>query len=619
MDLGPISEAATGLGQSAQYLDAETTIGVFWRQVATNRDRPAIMVQSGSGFRPVSWDELGTVVARTAVGLMSRGVRPRRQVAILSENRLEWVVCDLAIQTLGAVSVPIYPSSTADQVMLVLEATHCAAVIASTAVQVAKVIEHAPRLDHLHLLVVMDAISPVAMAVEHLAQWWTRPVLADELEQLWSYSRQVKASDIATIIPTSGTLQRPKQVMLVHRNFTAMAQACLAAIPAQQDDVILSYLPLAHVFERMNGLFLAICSGSLIYLLEDITKVMSVLPAVRPTLMLAVPRVFEKVRSGLLQKMSEGSRLQRSMFESALAIGSKVVRRQQAGGSVGPLLWLSQQVADRLVLGRVRRLFGGRLRFVISGGAPLSPDIEEFFWACGIRILQGYGLTETTAGATLNLPDRAKLGTVGRALPGVEIRIDETGEVEVKGPGVMLGYFGQAEITGEVLSDGWLQTGDLGSIDADGYLTLGGRKDDLIISSWGKNIAPSTIEAYLLASELVDQVCVLGSGRKHLIALIVPNWSLLLARKGQFSGRDPVELTTLPEVMLLFQGEIDRVNGRLASFEQIKRFALLPDPFSEAAGEVTPTLKQRRRILQRHYAELIERLYEEEKPDQPNP
>jgi long-chain acyl-CoA synthetase len=419
----------------------------------------------------------------------------------------------------------------------------------------------------------------------------------------------LKPDDVVTLIYTSGTTGQPKGVVLAHRNFVDMARATLQVFDVGEHDVSLSFLPYSHVFERMSGIFVGIMGGGSSYLSRGIDLLGEDLGQVKPTLMMSVPRVYEKMYARVQQQVGNAPPHKQALFRWAIATGKRSLK-----GRANPLQGIQQRLAERIVLAPLRqRLSGGRLRFFVSGGAPLNPEIEEFFWAIGIPILQGWGLTETTSGATSNTEKDHRLGTVGKAFPGVELKIAGDGEILVKGPGVMLGYHDSPKATAEVLEDGWFRSGDIGELDKAGFLKITDRKKDLLKTAGGKYVAPQPIESRLQDDSLIERAVLIGDGRPYVTALIVPDWEAL-KREQKLSG-EPEQLSQDEKVRAVFQGRVDAVNKGLGSWETIKYFQLLAEDFSEARGEMTPTLKVRRRAVQEHHKAAIESMYQDkEKP-----
>jgi len=420
---------------------------------------------------------------------------------------------------------------------------------------------------------------------------------------------QIPPDHVATFIYTSGTTGEPKGAMLTHHNLQSNVDACLQVIHAGPDDVFLSFLPLSHVFERMAGHFTAVACGATVYYCETLFTIARDMQIARPTVMLAVPRLFESIRDRVMENVTKQPPLRRRIFHWAFRNASKAAQAVRGERRWTPWLRFKHRLADRLVLHKVRDLTGGRLRFFVSGGAALGRHTAEFFHAFGILVLEGYGLTETSPVVSVNRPEYYRFGTVGRPIPGVEVRIAEDGEILVRGPNVMLGYYNKPAETAEVIDpDGWFHTGDLGSIDADGFLRITGRKKDIIVLANGKNVAPVPIEEQLKTSPYIAEAVLFGDEQDVITALIVPNFEQTRewAKMQGLLVQSDAELVALPEVKQLMKQEIDRLTTHLAEFEKVRRFTLLDHPFSIETGELTPTLKVRRHFIKQRYAKELE-------------
>jgi long-chain acyl-CoA synthetase len=565
-----------------ERIAGRTTVGVFFRQAALLGDRTLIRHHDGRAWREVSWAEMRKLVLRVAAGLIDAGVEPGDRVAIMATNRLQWLCCDLGIMTAGGVTVPIYPSSTTATARLIVEDCGARLAFAGDA-------EIAERLAPCRT-VLMDG---------ELDEWLARD-LDPEARTAIDCRLAVLAPDhLCTIVYTSGTTGEPKGVMLAHRSLVDMARSCLQVFDIGPDDQSLSFLPYAHVFERINGIYLGMMAGASTWISRGIDRLADDLQECRPTVMVSVPRVYEKMHQAVLARVAAEPTWRRTLFRWALEQGRRKARGQ---------LTLQHGLADRLVLVEVRRaLTGGRLRFFVSGGAALSREVEEFFWAIGVKILQGWGLTETSSGACSNTEQRHKFETVGPPLPGVEVRISDDGEIMVRGPGNMVGYHRNPSATAEVLEDGWLRTGDLGELDADGFLRITDRKKDLIKTAGGKYIAPQPLETRLQRESIIERAVVIGDERPYAVALILPDWRALEREEG-LSGV-PERLVADERVRAAIQRRVDALNRDLASWETIKAFALLARDFTEASGELTPTLKVRRRVVGERFRDVVESLY----------
>jgi long-chain acyl-CoA synthetase len=583
------------------------TIARLWRDaVAAERPGPAYLVETESGWSEISWREADERVRAYANGLLARGVRKGDNFALLARNNLEWALVDFALARIGAVGVPVYASSSPRDVEYLLAHSEAVGVVCEDAEQLAKVeaiTEQLPALQHVLTFHDLDGLAAHG-----------RDFAASNPSALDDATDAIGEEDLFTIIYTSGTTGPPKGCMLSNANYYEMASVVdrMEEMYYREDDVMLLYLPLAHNYGRLM-LLLGAHVGFTIAFLPDPLRVADALPQVRPTLLPSVPRVYEKVHSVVLARFDAATGTKKRLIDWALPIGRAVSRLEGEGKPVPALLRAKHGLADRLVFSKVREPFGGRLRMPGSGGAPLAKEIIEFFDAVGLRISEGYGLTECTTAASTNRPDAYRFGSVGQPLPGFEVRIAEDGEIEVRSATVFQGYFKDPEATAAVLgSDGWLKTGDIGTLDEDGFLHITDRKKDILVTAGGKNVAPQNIENDLKTSTFVSQALVVGDRLPYVSALI----TLDAAETGRWAAEhgvddDPATLARDPRVRDVIQGVVDDVNRDRSRFEQVKRFAILPRDFTMEDGEVTPTLKLRRRAVLEHFAGEIEALYAE--------
>jgi len=553
-----------------------------------------------------------------ALGLERIGVSRGDRVAIVSESRPEWLVADLAILTLGAVTVPVYPTLTAAQTRYILADAGARAAFASDRTQAEKLAEIRHALPGLETTVLVsgdrDGLPGSTLTLAEVAE-----LGHDRLRVSWGLARayhdqarQVAPDDLATLIYTSGTTGDPKGVMLTHANIVSNVKACCEVLDLGPDDVALSFLPLSHSFERTVA-YIYLASGTTVVFAEAIETIPRDLGLVRPTMMTGVPRLFEKMHARIVEAGTSGSAVRRALFRWAVAVGRARSRARLAGRRPSIVTALQFPLADRLVLSKIRARTGGRLRYLVSGSAALPLAVAEFFHAVGLRLLEGYGLTETAPVLTVNPPDAPRLGTVGPPIPGVELRIAEDGEILARGPNVMVGYYNQPEATAAVLRDGWLHTGDIGELDERGYLRITDRKKDIVITSGGKKVVPQPVESALKSHPLVAEAMVIGEKRRFPAVLIVPDFAALerrLAELGRPAG-PRAELVARPDVRELYQAVVDEVNRNLAQFERLKRFALLPEELSIERGELTPTMKVRRKVVEERYRSVIETMYAE--------
>lgn len=572
--------------------------------------KPAFLVKRAGSYQPVTYHELAQLVFRCAAGLRRLGIGPRSRVGIVAENRLEWVIADLALAGLGAVSVPAFPTLTAEQLEYIFDHSEAVAVFVSNRFQWLKLRSVLHRIGYLrHIILFSDdpVDEPVIYWDSLLAESSDTPERLRE--EYLTAARNVHPEHLLTIIYTSGTTGAPKGVMLTHGNVVANIQAALRAVPIDHTDVLLSYLPLSHSYERTTGYYSALAAGATIAFAESIETVAQNLLEVRPTVMTSVPRLFERVRARITAAIQKEPPARRRLIGWALEVGR---RSWQARfhGQRAPFLPL--QLADRLVLRKIRQRFGGRLRFFVSGGAALPVEVAEFFFALGIPILEGYGLTEAAPVLTVNRLHDIELGTVGKPLDNVEIRLAEDGEILARGPNIMLGYWKDPDATDQAIdAQGWLHTGDIGCWSARGNLMITDRKKHIFVSSGGKNIAPQPIEQLLCQSPYIDQCLLIGDRRPFCVALVVPDFEALSAWAEQqgIKETEPRLLLQHRQVLELLWQEIERLQRPLPRYERVRRFAVLAQPFTIESGHLTPTLKIRRSAVEQHYAALIERLY----------
>lgn len=586
---------------------------LFFDATARHRGLPAALRAKRDGtWQPVSHDTLRTRVHAVYAALLETGLRPGDRVAILSENRPEWAITDYACLAARGTDVPVYPTLPANHVEYILRDAGCRIAFCSTETQVAKLREIRGTLPALEVVVVFDE-SAVGPGERSFADFEALGAAAVARHADWeALARQAAPDDLATLIYTSGTTGTPKGVMLSHGNIASNVVAALSVLKLAPGGECLSFLPLSHIFERMVGHYTMLQAGLIINYATSFDLVVSEMGEVRPTFLASVPRLYEKIFAKVLEGVQAGPSLRRAIFEWARATRNRLVDYQLEGSTAPWALRVGGAVADRLVFHKLRARMGGRLDFAVSGGAPLSPDICRFFLAAGLPILEGYGLTETSPVITVNPRDRIKPGTVGPPLPGVEVRIAEDGEILTRGPHVMQGYYHMPEATAEVLdTDGWFRTGDIGEIDADGYLRITDRKKDLIVTAGGKNIAPQPIEALLKTNPLFANAVMLGDKRPFPVMLLVPNHPAVAkwAAAQGLPDLPPEELVTHEAVRDQLEREARKSLRNLAQFETPKKFLILPTDFSIAGGELTPKLSVRRKVVEERWREQIEALY----------
>ena len=589
-----------------------TLITLFEQAVQEYGDKPALAHKPKDGtYQDITYTEFGESVDAFSKGLRTLGVEKGDRVAILSENRPEWAISDFGILKAGAVNVPMFSTLTSAQVGFILKDSAAKIICVSTNDQLMKVnaiTDELPSLDRIIIYNEMEEEIP-----EGVSQFVDVCKLGKDSDiQLDSVSDE---EEIATIIYTSGTTGNPKGVMLTHANFISNYNAAKTLVDVSKTDVLLSFLPLSHVFERLGGHYVPIFSGAKVAYAESTFTVAQNMQEVSPTVMLSVPRLYETMHDRVLRAVQAGSSLKQKIFHWGVSVGSKVSSAIQQGKKPPAILQLKQNIADKLVFAKLKTATGGNLRFFISGGAALPQSIAEFFHAAGILILEGYGLTETSPVISLNYPEKWKFGSVGTPIPGIEVQIAEDGEILTRGPHVMKGYFNNDSATAEVIDgEGWFHTGDIGIIDEDGFLKITDRKKNIIVLSNGKNVAPQPIESQLVQSPYVNQIMLLGNERKNIAALIVPNFDALKswASDNDVDSSDISDLLKKREVEQLIQKEIRERLSDFADFEQVRRFALLEREFSQEEDEMTPTLKLKRNVIKEKYADVIQEIYPDE-------
>ncbi|MGA7992629.1 MAG: long-chain fatty acid--CoA ligase [Thermoanaerobaculia bacterium] len=598
-----------------EALPAKTLVDYF-RFAAASGKADLLLWKVDGAWAPLSAEDFGERTRGLALGLALLGVDRQDRVAILSENRPEWPMTDFATLSLGAMTVPIYTSYLAPQVEYILKDSLAKVVVVSNAIELQKVLDVRERCPDLRHVVVLEQVpwsAGKAVPFETVVQKGLAALSADP--EAWEErAESVFPTDLATMIYTSGTTGEPKGAILTHENFVSNVATCSTLFEVTAEMVAMSFLPLSHVFERMVD-YLYFSRASTIAYAESIDKLSENFAEVRPHCFAAVPRVYEKMLSRIQNAVDAAPRLRRGMFAWGVRTGAAHLRALEAGEKPPFLLRLKYRVADRLVFGKIKARLGGRFRFAISGGAPLAYDVAAFFWGAGVEVYEGYGLTETSPVLACNRPGEWRLGTVGRPIPGVEIRIAPDGEVLAKGPNIMEGgYWRKKEETASVFdADGWFLTGDIGRFDLDGFLTLTDRKKEILINAYGKNIAPAPIEAALKAVRFVSAAVLIGDRRKFLSALVVPNFEKLesWAVGAGVAYHTRQDLVGDPRVLALFKQAIEILNGDEPHERQIRAFRLLTEDFSIEGGELTPTLKIKRRVVASKYRDVIDEMYDE--------
>jgi long-chain acyl-CoA synthetase len=593
------------------------TLNHLFFNAARKWNKPDAMLVRGDGkWQPTSHATILERVRRIALGLSAIGVSRGDRVAILSENRPEWALADYACLTAGFADVPIYGTLPAEQIPYLLDDSGATAIFVSTPAQAEKIASVRGRCSTCRFVIAFDE------AARHSADLTLRDLEAkgaavDSPERAGQYEKAalaVRPNDLATIIYTSGTTGAPKGVMLTHDNIHSNVEATRRVVPIE-NDVALSFLPLSHIFERM-GDYWFFATGTTIAYVENFDQVSQAMSEVRPSIALSVPRLYEKMYARVLENALAGGALKKRIFYWARAVADRWANEKLAGREPGALLGLQYSLAQRLVFSKLKARTGGRLRFFVSGGAPLAPEINKFFYAAGLTILEGYGLTETSPVIGVNTPMNFRIGTIGKPIAGVEVKIAPDGEILTRGPHVMKGYFNKIEATSEAIDgEGWFHTGDIGVIE-DGFIRITDRKKDIIVTAGGKNIAPQPIENSVKTNKYVSQAVMIGDRRKFPVLLVVPNFEQLekWAKQKNLIWTDRSQLLAMPAIHAKVDEEVRSKLTGLAPFEMPKKIALLGTDFSVEGGELTPTLKVKRRVIEKTYKSLIDSLYDATDP-----
>ncbi len=561
-------------------------------------------------YVPISYDSLHDDVSCLAAFLKHKGIEEKDRIAILSENRPGWYLADMAILSVGAADVPLYPSLPPNQIEFILRDSGSKAIIVSNMLQLGKVLSIWQNLEHLEFIVVMNRLDEKVDGVTELGEAKnTGKAILESTPDYVSYT-MLKPDDLATIIYTSGTTGLPKGVMLTHRNICENVKSCSDVIRLDESDRSLSFLPLSHSYERTGGYYLLFACGAQIYLAESIETVSLNISEAKPTIIFTVPRLFDRIKTNILKQVDSQSALKQKIFNWAYQTGMSYNEKKR-NGSPSTLLGMQHALAHKLVYSTIQNRFGGHLRYFVSGGAALPLKVGQFFQALGITILEGYGLTETSPVTNVNRPEKVKFGTVGPVIDNVNVRIDSDGEILFQGPNIMKGYWNDEDTTREVLQDGWFRTGDIGELDEDGYLRITDRKKHIIVTSGGKNIAPLPIEEMIAESKYVDQVMVAGEKKPFLVALIVPDFTELesFAEEQQLNYSSKADLLEQKEVLKIYEALLRSTSRKLAAHEKVRKFLLIKAPFTIENGHMTPTLKLKRKAITNAFIKEIDSLY----------
>jgi long-chain acyl-CoA synthetase len=593
---------------------------MFFDRAASMGNSLAILYKDGSPeFKKMEWDKLTELCTNVAFGLLHMGVSPQDRVVIFAPNSYKWMACDIGILSIGGVSVPIYPTSSAQDVDYILHNCEASVAFVCGNQQLGKLL--ASSFPGLRKIIILDKgfeydkekLDSSCISFDDLVANGAA-LAAQSPELLKQRIDNIKQDDLATLIYTSGTTGTPKGAMLTHGNILSVLSDIATIITVETHEVYLSYLPLSHVFERVAGEFYWIHSGGTFAIAESVEKFPRDFTEAQPSMLLVVPRILDRIHTKIYCNIKKASLATQLLAQWALGVGNKVVEAKSSGKDLGPWLRLQYYVAEQVVLKKIRNKIGTRLKLIVSGSAPALPEVIKFFNAVGICTLEGYGLTETTAPATVNKPDDIKLGSVGTTLKSVELKLAHDDEILVRGPSVFVGYYKNETETDKVFKDGWFHTGDIGKIDTQGHLTITDRKKDLIINAAGKNIAPQKIQALLNEIPIVFQSIVFGDRQKCLIALFTLDEvrAMELAQELGWAVADFKQLCQSKELKQYLKQQINERNKNLADYEKIRQFTVLPQGLSVEEGELTPTMKVKRAVVAERYSDLINSLYQAE-------
>jgi len=598
-------------------MNKETLLTYFQKHVKEEPHRVALRHKDYGIWHDVTWAQYGEKVKHVAIGLMSLGLKKGECVCIISENRPEWVYADFGIMSAGGVTAGVYTTNAPEQCGYIVQNSGARFYIAENEEQFDKTLKFRKDTPHLEKVIVMEMEGlkrfedPLLMSFDDLLK------LGKEYDEknpgLFEQRRgEVKPDDLAVLIYTSGTTGPPKGAMLTHSNLLYMSEAMVDANAVYDSDETLSYLPLCHIFEQLFTVMVNIRYKTVTNFIESPDTVMDNMREVSPTVACGVPRIWEKYASGIMIRMSDATWFKRMVFKACMGIGMKYANLKLNFKPVPPYLKAAYLIAYAAVFRKLKERLGfDRVRVAYSGAAPISPEVLKFFNAIGLPLVEGYGQTEGTGVTSVSRKGRLKIGKVGQPLSGLEVKIAEDGEILVKGPGIFKGYFKNPEATAETLRDGWLHSGDVGELDEDGFLKITDRKKDLIITAGGKNIAPQNIENQLKFSPYINDAVVIGDRKKYLVALIAIDEENVIkyAQDNKIQFSTYASLTQAPEIKQLIQKEVDRVNKMLAQVEQVKKFAIIPKKLYEEDGEVTPTMKVKRKSINEAYKDVITKMY----------
>jgi len=598
-------------------INKKTMPSVFQDQCAKYGDKACVAYKKDGAYVDISWNDMNSMVRNVGSYLLSQGIKKGDKVAIFGENRFEWWVADLASLSINAIDVPVYATNSSDEAQYILENSDSKVCFVSSEDHLDRVLKVKKKCPKLETIVIFDELSKKKKGVVSFEEVLQKGSEYKKPSDFDKKMAAIKSDDVATYIYTSGTTGNPKGVMLTHDNFYSNVQQSTEDFNelVTDEDTFLSFLPLSHSLERTIGFYLPINQGSKVAFAESTVTLLEDFQLVRPTILISVPRIFEKVHGRVLSNVADASGIKKAIFNWAQKQARKNIPYNCQNKVKSGLFAKKYNLADKLVFSKLKETIGlNKLKLAISGGGPLSVSDAEFFIGMGFKIYEGFGLTETTPVTNVNVPNLIKPGTVGPALKNTKVRISDEGEIQIKGPQVMKGYYKNAKATKEVFTkDGYFRTGDIGVIDEDGYLSITGRIKDIIVTAGGKNISPQNIENSLKGSRYIEQVAIIGDKRKYLSALVVPAYEELekWARKNEVKYESYDDLNNDDKVDLLLRGEIDKYTKNFARVEQIRQFKLLAGEWSQETGELTPSLKVKRGVIGEKYAKEIEGMYQE--------
>lgn len=587
---------------------------MFFTQVKKYGDRVVQRYKKDGTWLDISWNQMKEAAELIGFGLVELGLKQKDTICLLSENRPEWAHADLGIISAGGVNVPIYATNTPQQVQYIINDAEAQYILVSNKLQLEKIMKIRANTPKLKKVIILDQIDTnpapgFVITLDELKKMGNTPKDKGILETRY---QATQPDDLITIIYTSGTTGDPKGAMLTHKNMLSNCEDIATYVPINDTFIVLSFLPLSHVFERTAGYYAMLFYGATIAYAESIDKIVDNMAEIKPYAMVSVPRVYEKMYGKIIEGAEAGSPTKKKIFYWALDTGKQTMPYKLAGKPLPMGLKMKYAIAKKLVFSKIKTILGGRLLFFVSGGAPLSKELGEFFYAADVTIIEGYGLTETSPVLTVNPYGKMKFGTAGKPIPNCEIKIAPDGEILARGPMIMKGYFKKPEATAEVIEkDGYFHTGDIGFLDNEGYLHITDRKKDLIVTAGGKNIAPQPIENMLKMNRYVEQVAMIGDKKPYCVALVVPKFDAIeaYARQNNIVYKNRKELVEHPRIIELVQNAVDATNATLAKYETIKKIKVLAGEFTQETGELTPTLKVKRRVVMEKYKDIIEELY----------